>query len=105
ALLLTEAAQMKAADEGVIGVVFSPQQAVCRELIQIICVNCVGTFPIENDQRVANEADRIKGSTEGVFIADEGNLSMAELNPIDGFPMKIGGVRVAGLVEEITRTG
>ena len=61
ALLLGEAAQMETTHRRVVGIILVPQQPVGGELVEIVRVDRVGAFPVEQDELIADLPDRVEG--------------------------------------------
>ena len=59
ALLLGEAAQMETTYRRVVGIILVPQQPIGGELVEIVGVDRVGAFPVEQDELIADLPDRV----------------------------------------------
>ncbi len=103
ALLFGEAAEMETTHRRVVGIILVPQQPVGGELVEIVGVDRVGAFPVEQDERIADHPDRVEGAAERALFARQGNLGVPERDLVDRLPVEVGGIGVAGLCRDFTR--
>ena len=70
ALLFGEAAEMETPYRRVVGIILVPQQPVGGELVEIVGVDRVGAFPVEQDELIADLPDRVPPNVI-LFIASQ----------------------------------
>ena len=94
---------METTDRRVVGIILVPQQPIGGELVEIVRVDRVGAFPVEQDELIADLPDRVEGAAERVLFVRQGNLGVPERDPVDRLPVEVGGISIAGLFRDFTR--